>query len=115
MRRQPIYDDNGKIVGSFDPDFLANLPDVLYRLIKYQCTECGSEFLMDARHVKESGCPYMNCPECGEKAEEIAATRDDLSHKLSEWGCVYPNPLTYEEERKWLEEHRGSDADVTRG
>lgn len=102
--RQPLYDDNGKIIGSCDPDFLNNLSDVLYRLVKFGCTDCDAEFLMDARFVKANRIT-ISCPLCGGECEDEAATSDDKSDELESWGCAYPNGLTMKQEFEWKEKH----------
>lgn len=103
--RQPIYDDNGKIIGSYDPDFLDKLPDVLYRLAKYQCGECEAEFLMDVRFVKANPVSTMHCPMCMGECEDMAATSDEQSDQLEAWGCAYPNGLTWSQELEWKAKH----------
>jgi len=99
VTRQPIHDDDGKIIGSYDPDFLANLPDIPYRLIKYQCEECEAEFLMDVQFVKANPVSYMNCPMCGSECEDMSATSDEQSDELADWGCAYPNPRAASQRR----------------
>ncbi|MCL6444611.1 MAG: hypothetical protein K6T83_14355 [Alicyclobacillus sp.] len=102
MTREPIRDENGKIIGMCDPQFLDRNPEVLYRLIKYACTACYAEFLMDERFVRNTRRDIYNlrCPMCGELAEAEAATSDETSDELEDWGCAYPNGMKWDEEQK---------------
>ncbi|SFU70841.1 hypothetical protein SAMN05421543_106147 [Alicyclobacillus macrosporangiidus] len=78
--------------------------EVLYRLVKYHCWGCGMEFLADHRYVKTRFVEAhggLNCPGCGERVEVVVCTRDEDSDELRNWGCVYPNGLTWDQERVW--------------
>jgi DNA-directed RNA polymerase subunit RPC12/RpoP len=78
------------------------MKEVLYRLEKYMCFECGMEFLVDHRYIKErfGELQDLDCPACGDIATAISATSDDMSEEFRDWGCAYPNGLTWEQEQE---------------
>lgn len=94
---RPIYDDQDRIIGMEDENFLERLPEVLYRLINFKCKTCNAGFLMDFRFVTENSIKPI-CPICGAETEAVSATRDETSDELESWGCAYPSSLTWEQE-----------------
>lgn len=105
----PIRDEDGNIIGMCFPDFL-DMPHhkpILYRLIRYACTSCEAEYLMDEQFVRSLGIDIyaLKCPVCGEDAEAEASTSEEQCDELSNWGCAYPNHPTPEEEEAWYAAH----------
>lgn len=86
---------------------------VLYRLDKYECENCGTGFLVDRRWITTKHAdlsPKLLCPSCGHQCECSASTADELSHDFEAvWGCAYPNPLRWDEEREWHRQHDSQD------
>lgn len=101
--RQPILDDKGNIIGSYDPDFLENLPDTLYHLVMFHCSHCEAEFLMDLHFVKTRNPTEVSCPLCQDICEAISGTDEEDADFLADLGCAYPNAPTWDERWEWKE------------
>ncbi|QEH67285.1 hypothetical protein [Cellulosilyticum sp. WCF-2] len=56
-------------------------------LVKYECTECGLEFIVGAD--LSGSCKHIGCPYCGARGEHatqaVAVMREEM---LDELGCM---------------------------
>lgn len=72
---------------------------------KYECLECGNEFIVGRKMLEMSGRKKLICPYCGcELTDDQARTDDErLEELVDELGCLGLYFDNEEEQREWTE------------